>query len=80
MPSISVLRKRIGVSKSYRPNQVITKAIRTYSVGGDALIEALTLTHQLSLGPYSGDPQFIRLFQQLKSVREAMMNDILEKP
>lgn len=80
MPSVSVLRKRIGISKSYRPNQVITKAIRAYSVGGDALIDALTLTHQLSIGHYSGDPQIVKLFRQLKTVREAMMHDILDKP
>ncbi len=80
MPSVTELRKRFGVSKSYRSNQVITKAIRANSVGGDALIKVLTLTHQLSITAYGGDPQIARLFNQLKLIREAMMLDLLSQP
>ncbi len=76
MPAIHVLRSRLGLTRSYRPNQVVTKAIRTYVAGGDPLIEAITLTHQLT--KKSPDPQIADIFQYLKRVREAMSQQVIE--
>lgn len=46
MLSIAELRRRLSLSPSVRPPQVVTKAVRQLIPGGNDLIEALTRLHE----------------------------------
>ena len=74
MPTIAELRRRLSLSHSVRPPQVLTKAIRQFVPGGNDLIEALTRLHEYQHSKADRDPILDEVLRQLRAVRSAMAN------
>lgn len=74
MPTIAELRRRLSLSHSVRPPQVLTKAIRQLVPGGNDLIEALTRLHEYQHSKPDRDPILDDVLRQLRAVRSAMAN------
>ena len=76
MPAIHILRDRLGLTRSYRPNQVVTKAIRSYIEDGDAFDRGhhpYARTRKQETGP--SDRSY---FLYLKIVRDVTFEQVIE--
>lgn len=80
MPSIAELRRRLSLSPSVRPPQVVTKAVRQLIPGGNDLIEALTRLHEYLHSKLENDPILEDILQQLRAVRSAMATQARNLP